>query len=78
MITLQKEEKLIDKLCSLTELEIQPILKELREHLYKNKMGHLMEDNLQRVEELEDEVEDLKEEIQGLESTLDEIKMLCP
>lgn len=69
MTTLKQEEKLIDQLKSLTELELQSLLEELREHIYMNSFQDMVhralgtDDVLEANEELNEEIDRLNDKI---------------
>lgn len=69
MLDIEKQTSIIDSLKSLSELELAPILEELKAHLYNNSMGHLIEDAdlVGRIEELEDELAEANANISELE-----------
>jgi hypothetical protein len=43
MITLRQEEKLIERIRSLSELELSSLLKEVSIHIRNNKLDHLVD-----------------------------------
>jgi hypothetical protein len=43
MITLRQEEKLIERIQSLSELELSSLLKEVSIHIRNNKLDHLVD-----------------------------------
>lgn len=75
-------ERLIDQIKGLSELDLDQLLREISQHLYKNKLEHLIdnafqiEDYTAQIEELEDEVRDLERERDDLKATLNKIKAL--
>lgn len=82
MITLKQEEKLIDRLKGLTEIEWTSLMQELRDHLIKNDLGHIF-NPVSDIEDLRGEIDDLNEKVEKLESKnsrledkLDEINSL--
>lgn len=82
MLTLRSEVKLIDRLKSLSELELSGVMSELHEHLRKNKMMHILENefrlqnDITRIEELESELSDLERDIERMSDTLFNIKII--
>lgn len=57
----------------LSELELSELIESIKEHCYKNKMNHLVEDdNDQQIESMELEIEDLNTKIHYLEKQLEE------
>src|SRR5688500_11704885 len=83
MITTRQHEKLIDRIKGLSELELDDLLKDIGQHLRKNKMEHLidnafdMDDHTEQIEELEEDVRELETEKDGLTDKLHEIFMIC-
>ena len=82
MITLKQEEKLLDRIKSLTELELTTLIQELRDHIIKNDLGHIfnaisdVEDLRDEIDDLNDKIEKLESENSKLESKLDEINSI--
>lgn len=83
MLTLRSEVKLIDRLKSLSELELSGVMSELHEHLIKNKMMHILENEFRlqndiiRIEELESELSDLERDNERMNDTLFNIKVIA-
>lgn len=82
MLTLRSEVKLIDRLKSLSELELSGVMSELHDHLRKNKMMHILENefrlqnDITRIEELESELSDLERDNERMSDTLFNIKII--
>lgn len=76
MLTLKTEEKLINRLASLTELEFEGVLIEIRDHVFNNKLNHIIENVFQgdTIDELRQERDKLQEEFDDIESELDDLK----
>lgn len=79
MITLRQEEKLIDRLKSLSEIELQGVIDELVNHICKNNMEHILTSAFysDEIRVLENENEKLQDKCYRLEDKLQEIKNLC-
>lgn len=75
MLTLDRQEILIDRLKSLTELELQTVFEELAEHLRKQKLSHVAHTafggNPKELEDLRDEIAELEEKIGNAQSALE-------
>jgi len=69
MITVKQHERLIDKITSLSELELDQLLQDIGQHLYKNNLEHLidnafqLDDQTEQIEELEEELKNMDEEL---------------
>lgn len=68
MITAHEETQLLNKLKSLSEIELQSILPEFSEHLRKNNMLHLFIDD-----DSKEELEDLREALRDIKRTINEL-----
>jgi hypothetical protein len=75
MMTLKQEEKLIDRLKGLTELELTALFDELRDHFRREKLSHVFE-GVSDSSDLQHQVWDLEDKIDRLESKLREINDL--
>ena len=81
MITVQQHEKLIDRIASLSELELDSLLKDIGQHLQKNNLEHLIDnafqvdDQAEEIEGLEAEVQELEEKIELLETDRDNLQV---
>lgn len=81
MITLKQEEKLIDRLKELTELEMLSILEELSDHIYKNGLHEMASkaldvfDYREENQELDEEIERLRDEVSDLKEQLEDAEM---
>lgn len=73
MITVKQHEKLIDRITGLSELELDQLLKDIGQHLYKNNLEHLI-DNAFQMDDQTEEIERLEEEVDNLENKLDDLK----
>lgn len=82
-ITVRQHEKLIDRIKGLSELDLDQLLRDIAQHLYKNKQEHLinsafqMDDQTEQIEDLEKEVYDLEQERDDLQDSLHEIHNIC-
>lgn len=79
MLTLKQETVLIDRIKSLSELELDSLLKEIGQHLRKNNLEHLI-DNSFDIETFEDELreaEDRIEELEDYQSKLEDINRIA-
>lgn len=80
MITQKQEIKLLERVRSLSELEMQSFIEELIDHLEKHKMLHLIIGNTdyeEEIEKLEDKIEELESEIEDKDNTLEQIQDIC-
>ncbi len=75
MLTLKTETRILSKLKSLTELELGALMEELREHLVKNKMSHVLES--EDVPKLYRQIEELQDELSDMESERDDLRQKC-
>jgi peptidoglycan hydrolase CwlO-like protein len=82
MLTVKQHERLIDKIKTLSEIELDGLLKDIVEHLQNNKLNHLLfsayglEDLSDEVDELQERVSELEEERDELKDTIDQIKAI--
>jgi hypothetical protein len=76
MLTLKTEEKLINRLKSLSEIELESVLDELYEHLVKNKMLHVANSAFgqDEIDELSHKLDEKTDEFDLVESELDDLK----
>ena len=72
MITVTQQSKLIDRIKSLPEIELISVLEDIREHLNKNDLSHLLDDD--RVAGLEEEIQSLEEDKLELEEERDDLQ----
>lgn len=70
-MTLKQENKLIDRIKSLSELELTTLIEELRDHFRKNKLNHVFDD-VTDCSHLQDEINELEEKVESLEEKLEE------
>lgn len=81
MITLNQEESLVDRLKGLTELELQSLFEELREHIYMSSFQDMVhkalgtDDVFEANEELEEEIDRLKDEVSDLKEDVENAEM---
>lgn len=71
MITLKQEEKLLDRIKALTELELTTLIQELKDHFRKNHLNHVFDDITDN-SYLQDQVYELEEKVDSLEEKLEE------
>lgn len=83
MITVKQHEKLIDRITSLSEIELDQLLKDIGQHLHKNKLEHLIDAAFQ-LDDQADEIRDLEYDLEELEKQkdkaidkLDGVRILC-
>lgn len=87
MISQKHHEHLIETLTSLSEIELDAVVKDLAPHIRMNKITHvitnhfedeekeeLVSDLQSQVEELTKQVEDLEQERDDIQDDLDELK----
>lgn len=79
MITAKQEQKLIDRIKSLSELELEALMEELRPYLRKWNMSRVLEDRdlAAELEEAEECIEELKEKKDDLVDKLTDIEAIC-
>lgn len=83
MITLKKQEKIIEKLKSLTEMDLKTVLEELRDHINFNEWGDMVnevfgtDDAIKEADNLREEIEELENEMQKKDDTLFNIKIIA-
>ncbi len=83
MIAVRQQEKLIERIASLSELELDGLLREVAQHLRKNNLEHLinnsfqMEDYTEEIEKLEESLADAERENDEKEDKLREIENIC-
>lgn len=83
MITVKQQEKLIDRIKGLSELELDGFLEELSSHIRKNNLIHLIDSNFNlndhaaELEDLERDYRDLETEKDKLVDDLFDINSLC-
>jgi peptidoglycan hydrolase CwlO-like protein len=75
MLTLKTENRILTRLKSLTEIELQSLFDELRPYLEKNKMLHVLTD--ENVSELHKEIDNIQEELDDIERERDSLKETC-
>lgn len=62
MVTVSQQSRIMDKIKSMSELELSGLIDEIRTHCDKNRMSHLFDD---------DQVQDLENELENMEADLD-------
>lgn len=78
MITLEQEKNLIEQLKELTEIELQSLFEELREHIYMSSFQDMVhkalgtDDVFEANEELNEEIDELKGELSDLKEELED------
>lgn len=83
MITVKQEEKLLDRIKALSELEFSSFLSELSVHIRKNNWGHIIDEYFEietfeaENNELQEELEDMTKEKDDMADALSEISDLC-
>lgn len=83
MITLKKQEKIIERLKSLTEMDLKTVLEELRDHINFNNWGDMVnevfgtDDAIQEANNLREEIEALENDIEEKNDTLFNIKVIA-
>jgi hypothetical protein len=81
-MTAYEEETLMDKIKALSELEFSAILKQMAEHLRRNKWEHIIDDcfDIETYEselgDANDEISELKEKLSSERATLNKIREL--
>jgi HAMP domain-containing protein len=68
------EESILEQIEKLSELDLSELLNGVREHLRKNKMIHLLKDNDDEIEELQEEIERLERKLEISEEKLEDIR----
>ena len=68
------EESILEQIEKLSELDLSELLNGVRDHLRKNKMLHLLKDNDDEVEELQEEIENMERRLKLAEEKIQEIK----
>jgi predicted nuclease with TOPRIM domain len=76
MITIRQHDKLINKIKTLSEIELDQLLSDLAEYINKNNLNHLA-DNAFRFNDQSDEVASLEDEVDRLEDKLQEKSNEC-
>lgn len=83
ILTARQHEKLIDRIATLSELELDQLLKDIGQLLRKNKQEHLIDDAFdmddwrERVSDLEYEVEKMENEQSDFDSLIQRVNELC-
>lgn len=83
MITLKKQEKIIERLKSLTEMDLKTVLEELRDHINFNEWGDMVnevfgtDEAIKEANDLRDEIEELENEMQKKNDTLFNINVIA-
>jgi len=73
MITVKQQEKLIDRIKSLSELELSAFMEDFAEHIQKNNLIHVVENRF-KIPDYEEDIDELNEEMKELERERDELK----
>lgn len=82
MLTVKQHERLIDKISSLSEIELDALLKDIIDHLRRNNLNHLIQsacdvDDLEAtIDDLSNELQNIKRERDDLQGTIDKIKQI--
>lgn len=71
MITVKQESKLLEKIKSMTELELYGFWEQLYDYMEQEKMLHVVE-QVFRLEDREDEIDKLKDELSDMEEERDD------
>lgn len=71
MVTVLQQSRIMDKIKSMSELELSGLIDEIRTHCDKNKMSHLFHDD--QVQDLEHELENAEEELNSMEREKDNL-----
>lgn len=79
MLTLKTEERLLTRLKSLSELELETLLMEFRDHITQNKMSGMVERvfSYESIPDLQSQVKDLSDEVYDLERERDDLQEKC-
>lgn len=71
MITIKQQEKLLGRIKTLSELELEAVFKEICEHLQRNDMRHIIK-NVIDPDDFESEAEELTDTLSDMENERDE------
>lgn len=75
MSEIKTTEQLIEEIKRLPEIELDELLHEVGQHLYRNKLEHLIDSAFQMDDQTE-QIEELEEEVRDFESILSSIQSL--
>lgn len=73
MITVKQHEKLIDRIKSLSELELTSFMEDFAVHIRGNNLTHLI-DNSFNLRDQDDEIEDLEHDLEKMERDLEKME----